>query len=222
MDWTQLLGAGAQPASVKSLGLNLLLTWILCWVLGLFYRRFGSSVSDRRAFARNFIAMGMTTMLVISVVKSSVTLSLGLVGALSIVRFRTAVKEPEELTYLFITIAIGLGMGASQPLLTSAALAVILVALGLNAQAPGPAQTGYYVVVHTRRRGLDARSAQAALDKHASQAQLKRLDEGAQSRELTFLASFSTPHRAQQAVQALRDADRGANVSLLEHRGELG
>ena len=60
----------------------------------------------------------MTTMLIITIVKSSLALSLGLVGALSIVRFRTAIKEPEELIYLFICIAIGLGLGANQILIT--------------------------------------------------------------------------------------------------------
>ena len=56
----------------------------------------------------------LTTLLVISVVKSSLALSLGLVGALSIVRFRTPIKEPEELAYIFLAIAIGLALGADQ------------------------------------------------------------------------------------------------------------
>ena len=55
---------------------------------------------------------------VILIVKSSIALSLGLVGALSIVRFRTPIKEPEELIYLFYAIAIGLGFGSGQSLLT--------------------------------------------------------------------------------------------------------
>ena len=53
------------------------------------------------------------------IVKSSLALSLGLVGALSIVRFRAAIKEPEELVYLFLIIAIGLGCGANQLIITS-------------------------------------------------------------------------------------------------------
>ena len=53
-------------------------------------------------------------MIIITIVKSSIALSLGLVGALSIVRFRAAIKEPEELTFLFICIAIGVGLGAGQ------------------------------------------------------------------------------------------------------------
>ena len=56
--------------------------------------------------------------LIISIVKSSLALSLGLVGALSIVRFRAAIKEPEELVYLFFVISIGLSNGANQFLLS--------------------------------------------------------------------------------------------------------
>ena len=56
----------------------------------------------------------MIVFFVILIVKSSLALSLGLVGALSIVRFRTPIKEPEELIYLFLAIAIGLGFGAGQ------------------------------------------------------------------------------------------------------------
>jgi len=51
----------------------------------------------------------MTTIFISTVVESSLALTLGLVGALSIVRFRTAVKEPEELSYMFLAITIGLG-----------------------------------------------------------------------------------------------------------------
>ena len=65
--------------------------------------------------------------LVIMVVKSSLALSLGLVGALSIVRFRTPIKEPEELVYLFLAIAIGLGLGAGQVLITTIIVLLILV-----------------------------------------------------------------------------------------------
>jgi hypothetical protein len=56
----------------------------------------------------------MTTMLIITIVKASLALSLGLVGALSILRFRAAIKEPKELAYWFLAIAIGLDFGARQ------------------------------------------------------------------------------------------------------------
>lgn len=85
-------------------------------VLGLYvraiFRRFASTISNRDGFSANFPLLVVTTILVIFVVKSSLALSLGLVGALSIVRFRAAIKEPEEIIYLFACIAIGLALGA--------------------------------------------------------------------------------------------------------------
>jgi uncharacterized membrane protein YhiD involved in acid resistance len=85
-------------------------------VLALFvralYRRFGLSVSNRDAFSNVFPLLTISTVLIIFVVKSSLALSLGLVGALSIVRFRAAIKEPEEIVFLFFCIALGLALGA--------------------------------------------------------------------------------------------------------------
>ena len=91
------------------------------------YNKNSNSLSDRNFFSRTFPLILMTTLLVISVVKSSLALSLGLVGALSIVRFRTPIKEPEDLAYLFICIAAGVGLGAGAVLATSMAIIFILV-----------------------------------------------------------------------------------------------
>ena len=87
---------------------------VLLFILSLVYTRFGQSISNRSQLAKVLIIVGLTTFIIISIVKSSLALSLGLVGALSIVRFRTAIKEPEELGYFFMAISIGLGMGANQ------------------------------------------------------------------------------------------------------------
>src|SRR3989339_1079171 len=94
--------------------LNLILAAVLSYFLSVFYVRYGYSLSNRRIFSRNFLLLTVITTLVITIIKSSLALSLGLVGALSIVRFRAAIKEPEELAYLFLNIGIGLGMGANQ------------------------------------------------------------------------------------------------------------
>lgn len=94
--------------------LNLLVTAILCLVIRLFYLKFSESLSNKDYFSKNFVTLGITTCIVITIVKSSLALSLGLVGALSIVRFRAAIKEPEELVFLFLVIGTGLGAGANQ------------------------------------------------------------------------------------------------------------
>ena len=92
----------------------LILSGFLSFLIQIVYLRFSTSLSNKFDFSKNFIILGLTTTLVITIVKSSLALSLGLVGALSIVRFRAAIKEPEELIYLFLIIATGLGCGAGQ------------------------------------------------------------------------------------------------------------
>ena len=94
--------------------ISLVVASILSFIVQLFYLKFSSSLSNRLDFSKNFVILGIATTIVITIVKSSLALSLGLVGALSIVRFRAAIKEPEELVFLFLIISIGLGCGAGQ------------------------------------------------------------------------------------------------------------
>ena len=116
------------PLSVTTLAVNLLIGTVLAFVLAWHYKRFGKTYSNRSELAQVFPLIVLTMILIISVVKSSLALSLGLVGALSIVRFRTPIKEPEELTYIFMAIAIGLGCGAGQLLITGIVIPVIMLA----------------------------------------------------------------------------------------------
>ena len=107
--------------------LSLLCAAVLSFIIHLFYVRFSTTLSNRIEFSKNFVVLGVATCIVIMIVKSSLALSLGLVGALSIVRFRAAIKEPEELVYLFLIIAIGLGCGANQLIVTTVGIIFALI-----------------------------------------------------------------------------------------------
>ncbi len=122
---------GSSPLSLMSLVANLTIGLILSLIIRWHFKRFGSTLSNREEFSQVFPFILLTTVLIITVVKSSLALSLGLVGALSIVRFRTPIKEPEELAYLFISIAIGLGLGAEQTVPTIVAGILILAFMAL-------------------------------------------------------------------------------------------
>jgi hypothetical protein len=115
---------------------HLLVTLVLSLLVKIVYTKFSTTISNKKEFSKNFVILGLTTCIVITIVKSSLALSLGLVGALSIVRFRAAIKEPEELAYLFLIIAIGLGAGAGQIIIitigTIASLTVIVFLYSLN------------------------------------------------------------------------------------------
>ena len=111
--------------------INLITVAILCFIIQSFYLRFANSLSNRSLFSKNFVVLGVTTCIVIVIVKNSLALSLGLVGALSIVRFRAAIKEPEELVYLFLVIATGLGAGAGQVKIISIGVVFSLIIIYL-------------------------------------------------------------------------------------------
>jgi len=127
---------------------HFLLAALFSYLLSKVYVHFGNALSNREMFGRNFMILSMTTMLIITIVKSSVALSLGLVGALSIIRFRAAIKEPEELSYLFFAIAIGLGMGSQQALITGVAFLVVVAILALrHFTRPGETKPNLYLTL---------------------------------------------------------------------------
>ncbi len=197
---------------------NLALAALLALLLGAVYARFGRSLSNRRDFASNFPLIAVTTALVIGIVKSSLALSLGMVGALSIVRFRAAIKEPEELSHLFLSLAIGVGMGADQRLLTLLAFAFILplvVLMGIFRSRPA---AGPFVLVVTAAG--DARPLLAGLEPllstHARAARFRRYEE----RDGLGECAYEFAPRDAASLATLRDAIRGlapgAKVAILD------
>tara|TARA_B110000459_G_C16454202_1_gene422180 strand:- start:221 stop:913 length:693 start_codon:yes stop_codon:yes gene_type:complete len=108
---------------------SLLCSVVLSLLIQIFYIKFSSTLSNRMNFSKNFVLLGATTCIIIVIVKNSLALSLGLVGALSIVRFRAAIKEPEELVYLFLVITVGLGCGAGQIKVIIAGISISLLVI---------------------------------------------------------------------------------------------
>ena len=107
---------------------------IFALVIGLFifvvYKKTFNGVMYSTGFAMTLVGLSLVTTLVIMAVTSNVVLSLGMVGALSIVRFRAAIKEPMEIVYLFWAIAVGIVIGAGMiPLavIGSVLIGVILI-----------------------------------------------------------------------------------------------
>jgi len=107
------------------MAVGLVLAVIFAWLVSKSTRL----VVDTTQYMPLFLLLIPTMVLIITVIKTSIALSLGLVGALSIIRFRTPIKEPEELAYIFIAIAIGLGLGANQVLATVVGFSVVAIVM---------------------------------------------------------------------------------------------
>ncbi len=116
--------------SAFDLALALFLAFGLGMFIFLVYKRTFSGVMYSSSFGVTLVALTMISTVVILAVTSNVVLSLGMVGALSIVRFRTAIKEPLDIAYLFWSIAVGIVLAAGMiPLAVAGSLAVGIVLL---------------------------------------------------------------------------------------------
>jgi len=183
--------------------LNLLLAGFLAYLLGKIYIRYGMALSNRKVFSKNFVLLSLTTTLVITIVQSSLALSLGLIGALSIVRFRAAIKEPEELTYLFFAIAIGLGLGANQRLKTIIAFTIVSILIWLISRVSQKVsdQQGYLTVTSKKPDQWGIPQITEILEENCEGFHLRRFDKTETIMESLFLVSI-------QKTEALEELDR--------------
>ena len=196
---------------VKDLLLGLIVGTLLSSILAWHYLRFGRTLTSRSQAAYAIPIITLTIVLIISVVKSSIALSLGLVGALSIVRFRTPIKEPEELAYLFVAIGIGIGLGAGQTWPTVAAAIVILFVMTARLLLwSRDKKRNLYVNIDARGSDLDEEVSfqriSELLDPHVQSADLRRLDVGSDFVQATLYVRCNSDKAVAQAMSSLKDA----------------
>jgi hypothetical protein len=213
----------AAPLSLSALAFNLLISVLLSGAMAWFYTRYGSSLSNRARFAQTLPLLAMTTVLVISVVKSSLALSLGLVGALSIVRFRTAIKEPEELLYLFIAMAIGVGLGADQRLPTILAVVFFAGYLALRAMVrPQRLASNLYLNVAAPKADGAFAQIRDILLAHVETVNLRRLDTGAAELQATYLIQCPDDEALIALMDDLHAQIPACTCSFVEQDNTLG
>ncbi len=216
-----LTSSQANPLELSTFIINLLLSVVLSYILSRVYVHWGSSLSNRRRFAANFILITVTTTFIILVVRSSVALSLGLVGALSIVRFRAAIKEPEELAYLFFAIAIGIGLGDNQRLITVLAMAVAIIVLGVMRLFRGrQADFNLHVTVASQSPNkVELDAILETLAPHCAQIKLMRYDDTGPTLESSFLVEFGNMEALKSAKAALRGMSDSLMITFMDNKG---
>jgi hypothetical protein len=206
---------------VSTFAVNLVLAALYSFILSRVYVFWGSSLSNRRKFAANFMLVTVTTTFIILVVRSSVALSLGLVGALSIIRFRTAVKEPEELAYLFFAISLGIGLGDNQRLITTLSLVVGILLLGL-ARLLRQTQADVNLHLSITSRGSNKagmQQIQETLEKYCSKLRLIRYDENTEVMEMAFVIEFRHMSDLEKTRDALLALSPAMEISFLDNKG---
>ena len=126
--------------------LSLICAVILSFFVQLFYIKYSSTLSNRKEFSKNFVILAVTTCIVIMIVKSSLALSLGMVGALSIVRFRSAIKDPLDIVFMFWSISTGIANGVANVKVSFLATIFLTITIMVLTKIP-LRQSAYMLIV---------------------------------------------------------------------------
>ncbi len=141
-----------QAISLSTIG-TIVVDLILALIMGLLiyciYKKFYRGVVYSKNYAMSLVGMTVLTCMVTLAISTNIIISLGMVGALSIVRYRTAVKEPLDLMYMFWAITCGIALGASMYILVAAA-SIIMYILLLIFDKYSSNRGAYILVVHYR------------------------------------------------------------------------
>jgi len=172
---------------IRNLAVGLVLAVIFAWLVSKSTRL----VVDTTQYMPLFLLLIPTMILIITVIKTSIALSLGLVGALSIIRFRTPIKEPEELAYIFIAIAIGLGLGANQVLATVVGftvVAIVMLPAMFKRSAAARSHNAYIDIVLQSKDGtkFDMEVFTSILNAASLKYRVKRVTETSERNEITL------------------------------------
>jgi hypothetical protein len=216
------LTLGEAPFSLVSLIFNLGIGALLSLGLGWHFRRFGSTLSNRDELARVLPFILLTTILIISIVKSSLALSLGLVGALSIVRFRTPIKEPEELAYLFIAIGMGLGLGAAQTWPTVVAgLSILGLMAAFRWRSQEMQNQTLHLLIELREQVPEHffENLNEILAKHVVRCDLRRYDVRDQYVEVAYIVNFQGVDKLTAVTSEIKSLAPDAGITFLDQSG---
>ena len=190
---------------------------IMSFILRDFYIKRSFSLTGKMHIGSIIPVLSAVVFLVILVVKSSLALSLGLVGALSIVRFRTPIKEPEELVYLFLAIAIGLGYAAGQILITTILVLLIFCMIYIWLSNRKIAKTSEYnLVVKWEKEGVAFDDILKEISPIVQNLRLVRLDKSSLDNTSVMLVVPNEDLPIESMTDRLQKLDKNMKITFFE------
>ncbi len=202
------------PASFPTILLSLVLALAAGLFIAWIYRRNYRGVMFSNNFTLTLVMMTLITCPVVMCIRESIQLSMGMVGALSIVRFRTAVKDPLDTAYMFWALTMGILLGAGQFFLTACAVVGIGLLLTLLTHMQSKGLNSYLLVV---RMGDDAERQANQLVNGLKMQQLKSKTVSANGIEATYEVRVDKPDAF---LNKLRGVPGVYDATLVSYSGE--
>lgn len=214
----ELLFTGTDELSLVVVLFNFIGAIVVSFLVRAFYIRYSFSLTGKLHIGSIIPILTAIVFLVIVVVKSSLALSLGLVGALSIVRFRTPIKEPEELVYLFLAIAIGLGFGAGYALVTTLISLCILVVIYFFLSSKNDSSSEYNLVINWSDQNISYESILVVLKDLSSSVKLVRLEKSKVTNTSVFLIELAKKENLDFMINQLKNLDQEIIITFFESK----
>lgn len=207
------------PINFSELAMNLAFCVVASFLLRYVYVRKSISLSGKFHIGTVIPILACVTFLVIMVVKSSLALSLGLVGALSVIRFRTPIKEPEELVYLFLAISLGLGYGAGQTFVTTVVFVVILaLILSWLSRKTTTHETEFNLHIDWTCADLKIDDIISRISDHVSSAELQKFTSGSNEQSIFMKVNLNDITSIEAIVSRIQEIDKRINCAFYEAR----
>lgn len=210
-----LEGYATSELNIKTMficiGFTALIALYICIVYGLFNKR---SFIDK-SFHLSLFALSIVTAAIILTIQSNIVVSLGMVGALSIVRFRTAIKNPMDLVFLFWSISVGIICGAGYAMI--GIIASIILTIGIILFSAVPAEKETLILVINAQSNVE----DAVLDEVNKYCRTWKVRARNLTKENVNFAIEVKTDTPKELVQSVCSIEKVTSVSLVEHDGDV-
>ena len=211
--------SGFAELDLFSVIFNFIMCVLMSFIARLFYIKYSTSLTGKHHIGTVIPILSTIVFLVILIVKSSLALSLGLVGALSIVRFRTPIKEPEELVYLFLSIAIGLGYAAGYTFLTTIITLAILGMIFLwlsNRKIDN--KNEYNLILSWENESINFEKIADEIMEISSSLKLIRFNKGPLNKTASFMIVPNNDVNLDKMIERIGALDKNIEVNFYESK----
>lgn len=203
--------------STSQIFMSMLVTCVIALYIFAVYRLLARKTFYNKNFNMSLTAITLITAIVILTVQSNIVISLGMVGALSIVRFRTAVKDPMDLAFMFWAIAAGIACGAS--MIEIAIIGSLFITIMMFALDRVPVARAAQILVINANAGADYMDeVKVAVEEHSKYFKVK--SRNVSDTQLDVVVEVFTKDE-DELVKAVKGLDKVNSVSLLAHDGEV-
>lgn len=197
--------------------LSLLIAALISLLIIAVYRKTFSGIVYSRGTALTMLLITLTTAMIIRTINSNLSLSLGMVGALSIVRFRTAIKEPVDTAFLFWSITAGIMSGAGLYFLAVLGSLGIAFIYCIVYTVSVKSKKQYLLILHY---AADAREAVEACLAEIAKAELRSKNESKQEVEATYLVN--NDESLNKAVEKMKEISGVENINIIAYSNDYG